>query len=615
MSTTTATESEKVTEAELITESTMATTTTPKKIINEPSNAVSEFISGLLLQYPTKLQKLANHDVILSTSIDYDKVNILSGGGSGHEPSHAGWVGSNGMLTGAILGGIFASPSVASILAAIRAVTKVNEGKGCLLIVKNYTGDRLNFGMACEIANNEGRKCKMVVVADDTALEREKGITGARGVAGTVLVHKVAGAAAQKGLDLDDVASIADDMAGRVKTLGVALNSVTIPGAATVNDRLDSETIEIGLGIHGEAGTKQSSLKTADELASIIVDTVQKFGREESDGSIVPTFKAGDDLAVMVNNLGGVSNFEMSILTNSVVSLLESEDMGKCAVSRIYVGAFMTSFDMQGASVSVVSLSDAPDAMIGYLDDETDAAAWAKADISTGGARLSSSEVPEVEAPKAGAINLASVAVTVDDFQGKVEKCVKAACMSLVESEPMLTKYDTIVGDGDCGITMMRGAQEILARIESKKIDTSHPVPFFETLADAVSASMGGTSGILLEIMFRKMSTFLNSEENTIDTKRMEEAFEEGVNAVSFYGGATSGSRTMLDALFPAVEALKKGEDCAKAATAGAQATAEMGSASAGRSNYLNEDTLTGTPDPGAVAVGLVLTAVYDGLC
>lgn len=519
------------------------------------------------------------------------------------------------MLTGAILGGIFASPSVASILAAIRAVTKVNEGKGCLLIVKNYTGDRLNFGMACEIANNEGRKCRMVVVADDAALEREKGITGARGVAGTVLVHKVAGAAAQKGLELDEVASVAEDMSGRVKTLGVALNSVTIPGASTVNDRLDSETIEIGLGIHGEAGAKQSSLKTSDELASIMVDTIQKFGREDSDGSIVPTFKAGEDLAVMVNNLGGVSNFEMSILTNSVVKLLESEEMGQCSVSRIYVGAFMTSFDMQGASVSIVSLSDAPDALTGYLDDETDAAAWAKADISTGGARLSSTEVPEVEAPKKGETSLASVTVSLDDFSGMVEKSVKAACASLVESEPMLTKYDIIVGDGDCGMTMMRGAKEILARIESKKIDTSHPVPFFETLADAVSASMGGTSGILLEIMFRKMSTFLNSADHEIDAKRMEEAFEEGVNAVSFYGGATVGSRTMLDALFPAVEALKKGEDCAKAATAGAQATAEMGSASAGRSNYLNEDTLSGTPDPGAVAVGLVLTAVYNELC
>uniref|UniRef100_A0A7S3QBP9 Dihydroxyacetone kinase n=1 Tax=Chaetoceros debilis TaxID=122233 RepID=A0A7S3QBP9_9STRA len=601
------TETETETEIEMV---------APKKIINDPSDAVSEFISGLLYQYPNTMTKLQNHNVILSTTITHDKVNILSGGGSGHEPSHAGWVGSKGMLTGAILGGIFASPSVASIVAAIRAVTQVNAGKGCLLIVKNYTGDRLNFGMACEIANSEGRKCQMVVVADDAALERTNGITGARGVAGTVLVHKIAGAAAEKGLELEEVAAAAGDMANRVKSLGVALDSVTIPGASSVNDRLDEKTIEIGLGIHGEAGIQQSTLKTADELASIIVKTILDYGRDE-DGKIVPTYKAGDDLALMVNNLGGISNFEMSILVRGVMKILEGGSE-KCSVSRVYVGAFMTSFDMKGASVSIVSLTDAPDALIGYLDDETDASAWAKADIykKSDGPRLSASEVPEVEAPKKEAADLSSVQVSIDDFESKVSKGVKAACDSLIENEPLLTKYDTIVGDGDCGITMMRGSQEIISRLQSGKLVTSHPVPFFDTLADAISASMGGTSGILLEIMFRKMSTFLNASDSAtgIDGKKMVEAFFEGVNAVSFYGGATVGSRTMLDALFPAVDAMTKGEDGAKAAVDGAQSTADMGTASAGRSNYLNEDTLSGTPDPGAVAVGLVLTALYDSL-
>lgn len=373
----------------------------PKKFINEPSEAVSEFISGLLLQYPNKLQKLANHNVILSSSITrsigsrYDKVNILSGGGSGHEPSHAGWIG-KGMLTGAILGGIFASPSVASILAAIRAVTpdpssEVDvqgkmKGKGCLLIVKNYTGDRLNFGMAAEIANSEGRNVRMVVVADDAALARSKGVTGARGVAGTVLVHKVAGAAAEQGCDLDQVVKVAQDMADNVRSLGVALSAVTIPGASVVNDRLDSDTIEIGMGIHGEAGLRQSPLKTADELASIMIKTIVDFGVEEGEGkdkSIVPAFNAGDDLCVMVNNLGGTSNFEMSILTNSVVKQLEGEEFGRCSVSRLYVGSFMTSFDMQGASISIVSLSKSGH-LCELLDDDTDAIAWQKSDVVQG---------------------------------------------------------------------------------------------------------------------------------------------------------------------------------------------------------------------------------------
>ncbi len=582
----------------------------PKKFINEPSEAVSEFISGLLLQYPNTLQKLANHDVILSTSIDYDKVNILSGGGSGHEPAHAGYIG-KGMLTGAICGGIFASPSVASILAAIRAVTPdpsaaVNRKGSCLLVVKNYTGDRLNFGMACEIANNEGRNVKMVVVADDAALAREKGVTGARGVAGTVFVHKAAGAAAESGASLDEVVAIAESMCGKVKSMGVALNAVTIPGATSTNDRLSGGQIEIGMGIHGESGVKQSPLQSADELASIMVNTIETFGIEEDGGKIVPTFNAGDDLAVMVNNLGGTSNFEMSILANSTVKVLEAK---KCTVSRLYVGAFMTSFDMQGASISIVSLNDS---LASLLDADCTASAWQKADV-TSGPRPSSTELPEVAAPPSEEKDkkYLSIKVDVEDFSVAVEKILKAACKSLIESEPMLTKYDTIVGDGDCGMTMERGAKEILARLESKDLITSHPVPFFESIAVAVSASMGGTSGVLLEIMFRKMSSFLQ-EQSIIDEVAFQAAFEQGVESVSFYGGATVGSRTMLDSLCPAVDAMRSGGDVAKAAVDGAQSTASMGAASAGRSNYLSEDALSGTPDPGAVAAGLVLTAIYE---
>ena len=610
----------------------MSAAAAPKKFLNNPTEAVSELISGLLIQYPNSIRKLSNHNVILSSAISYDKVNILSGGGSGHEPSHAGWIG-NGMLSGAILGGIFASPSVSSILAAIRAVTKVdpspNSKFGCLLIVKNYTGDRLNFGMACELANAEGRKCSMVVVADDSALERTKGVTGARGVAGTILVHKVAGAAAQNGCTLEEVVNVAQDMANRVRSLGVALDAVTIPGASTVNDRLDEKTIEIGLGIHGEAGIRQSELKSANELSEIMVQTILEYGREdviESTSQVVPTFTKGDELAIMVNNLGGTSNFEMSILTNSIVQLLESEKMGCCKVSRVYVGSFMTSFDMQGASLSIVSLSamsSSSSKLVEYLDQDTNAPSWITAEVynlASTGPRPSSLEYPEVEAPATSKAtsDYSSVVLQIDNFSNKATTSLKNACTKLVESEPLLTKYDTICGDGDCGLTMERGAKEILSQLESKEIDTSHPVPMLEGLASAVSKSMGGTSGVLLELMFRKMSTFLNSSDNVIDIKRMEAAFEVGVEAISFYGGASVGSRTMLDAMVPAVQSLKDNSgdvDCAaKAAVSGADGTASMGSASAGRSNYLSEDALSGTPDPGAVAVGLVMTSICDSM-
>lgn len=615
--------------------SSSTSTAPPKKFLNDPSEAVAEFISGLLLQYPTKLRKLANHNVILSSEIDHKKVTLLSGGGSGHEPSHAGWVG-KGMLTGAILGGIFASPSVNSILAAIRAVTTISDsnttndddaessGAGCLLIVKNYTGDRLNFGMACEMAVNEGRKVRMVIVADDTALERTKGITGARGVAGTVFVHKVAGAAAAMGMSLNQVAEIAQDVANRVGTLGVALNAVTIPGATTANQRLDSNTIEIGMGIHGEAGMRQSPLKTADELAHIMVTTILEHGRiSTSKGSggnsnddntsksvIVPSFQEGDDLIVMINNLGGTSNFEMSILANSVVKVLEGPRL-KCKVSRLYVGTFMSSFDMQGASVSIMSLSDAPHLYLDLLDATTDAVAWQTSDCYVG-ERPSSVDIPEVNAPGKDTKKV-NVDIAIPNFELKLREKVKRICMKLVESEPLLTKYDTVVGDGDCGMTFKRGAKQVLSSLEERRLPTNHPVLFFESLADEISSSMGGTSGILLEICFRKMSSHLNSNRNAIGVKEIENAFEEGVKAISFYGGANVGSRTMLDALYPAVLAMKSGNNNpATVAMEGAQSTATMSSASAGRSNYLSQDTLLGTPDPGAIAVSIALSCIYN---
>jgi len=234
-----------------------------------------------------------------------------------------------------------ASPAVAAILSAIRAVTLPASagGKGCLLIVKNYTGDRLNFGMARELAASEGYEVSMVVVADDCALARAKGITGARGVAGTVLVHKAAGGrAGEDGASLADVTAAAETVSKGVSTMGVALSAVTVPGAEVTNDRLDGPDMEIGLGIHGEAGTRQCPLMSCDDTAGEMLDAIQAYGRVGSDGeSIVPLYEKGDELLVLVNNLGGTSNFEMSLLARSVVSRLEDKD--GCVVSRVLWGA------------------------------------------------------------------------------------------------------------------------------------------------------------------------------------------------------------------------------------------------------------------------------------
>mmetsp|Transcript_16541 Transcript_16541/g.38018 ORF Transcript_16541/g.38018 Transcript_16541/m.38018 type:complete len:594 (-) Transcript_16541:656-2437(-) len=588
----------------------------PKQILNDPKKSVDEFISGLLLQYPNRLQKLQNHNVILASKppCDGNAIQLLSGGGSGHEPSHAGWIG-YGMLSGAICGGIFASPSVASILAAIRAASaSMKENNGVLLVVKNYTGDRLNFGMACEKANQEGILARMVVVADDCALERTKGITGARGVAGCVLVHKIAGAASVAGKSIYEIEDLVKEINSCMGTLGIALDSVTIPGAETVNDRLDDETIEIGLGIHGEAGMKQSPLLTADEMAKEMVDTIRKYGRMGKDRKIVPLFENGDRLCVLVNNLGGTSNFEMSILANACVKYLENEANG-CKVTRLLVGSFMTSFDMHGASVTILNLSCSSDEMVSLLDAPCDAPSWSSCDVwkaEDENVRLSDTERPEVIVDDSSKPQVRLPHVTIPTFSESAKILVLKAAKSLSEAEATLTKYDTIVGDGDCGITMKRGATKVEEQIEDGVIPMDHPVTMFSAMADAVSDSMGGTSGILLELMFRKISSTLSRSES-IGATDMSEAFQAGVDAISLYGGATVGSRTMLDALIPAAKALIKTNslvDACNKAKVGADGTADMKVASAGRSNYLSEETLKGTPDPGAVAVSIVFEAI-----
>jgi dihydroxyacetone kinase len=630
----------------------------PKKFINDPSNAVDEYIAGLLLQYPNRLRKLANHRVVLHRSFapsspshggrhpNLDRVSLLSGGGSGHEPSHAGYVGIN-MLSGAILGDIFASPPVSSILAAIRAVTlpKSCGGMGCLLIVKNYTGDRLNFGMACELArHNHDLDVSVCVVADDCAVPRTKGITGARGVAGAVLVHKASGGCAGSGMDLKDVTRVACSISRRVGSLGVALDAVTVPGANVVNDRIPPDRMEVGLGIHGEAGMRQCGLKSCDEIARLMCDAILDYGREEEDGGggaghdgglVVPAYNPRDELLLLVNNLGGMSNFEMSLLTRSIVGYLEDDGgdgRNGCRITRVLVGDYMTSFDMRGASATILPLTgwDIADEVMTYVDGYTDAPAWSMVDVWDGGGaigRPSIDEVVEVATDDANAFASSSIppAVHIENFSSIARDVIIKCAEALIDAEPELTKFDTIVGDGDCGTTMERGAREVLRRLDSGSLRIDHPACLFSDLADAVSASMGGTSGILLELFFRKAGTSLLAQStggggsSGITSTDVAVAFREGVSAVSFYGGAREGSRTMLDALVPASAAIVAGGSssggtdvpgAASSARAGADATATMELAEAGRSNYLSSDVLFGTPDPGAVAVAVVLEAM-----
>uniref|UniRef100_A0A6T8PBK9 DhaL domain-containing protein n=1 Tax=Proboscia inermis TaxID=420281 RepID=A0A6T8PBK9_9STRA len=278
----------------------------------------------------------------------------------------------------------------------------------------------------------------------------------------------------------------------------------------------------------------------------------------------------------------------------------------------------MTSFDMHGASVTILNLSCSSDELVSLLDAPCDAPAWSACDIwkadgeNMTSIRPSSKERPEVAVDRDAKPAIAIPPLNLPSFVQSSKALVLRAVKSLGEAEAELTKYDTIVGDGDCGITMKRGATEIEDRINNGRIPTDHPVTMFSSMADAISDSMGGTSGILLELMFRKMSSTL-SRCDSIGVAEMSQAVQAGVDAISLYGGATVGARTMLDALVPAAKSLVETNslsDASSLAKIGADGTADMKVASAGRSNYLSEETLKGTPDPGAMAVSIVFKAL-----
>lgn len=325
-----------------------------KKIINDPERVVSEMLAGIEIS-DSSLRYIPGFEVIARREPNKEKVAIISGGGSGHEPAHAGYVG-RGMLDAAVAGNVFASPSPDRILEAIH---QVGGDKGILMVIKNYSGDIMNFSMAAELAEMEGYKVMSVVTRDDVAVPESTYSTGRRGIAGTVFVHKIAGAAAEAGRSLEEVRDVAQKVIDNTRSMGMAMSPCILPGVGKPGFVLADDEIEVGMGIHGEPGVERTSVKTSKELAEILC------------GHILADMDfSGSDCAVMVNGLGGTPLMELYILTNDVNALLREKGINPV---RWYVGNYMTSLEMSGCSVSLLRLDDE---MKAYLDAPAHTAAW-----------------------------------------------------------------------------------------------------------------------------------------------------------------------------------------------------------------------------------------------
>ena len=528
------------------------------QFVNAKENIVTEAVDGLVAASGGKLARLDGYPhirVVLRTDWDKSKVALLSGGGSGHEPAHAGFVG-EGMLTAAVCGDVFASPSVDAVLAGILAVT---GPAGCLMIVKNYTGDRLNFGLAAERARQFGLDVEMVIVNDDVALPN---LPQARGVAGTLFVHKIAGALAENGADLRTVAAAARQVIAKTRSIGMSLSTCTIPGSPR-EDRIPPGMAELGLGIHGEAGVEQ----------------VEFGGARAAVGAMIERLAAGLGDAphtALINNLGGTSVLEMSIILNEI----RQSAIGSRIGHVIGPAALMTSLDMHGFSISVYP-ADA--AEVALLAQPTPLPAW------PGISRLGQVTVQALPDGLTPVVPMPSAHRQTQDF---LTRC----CEILIAAESDLNALDAKSGDGDTGSTLAGAARALIGAMN--RLPLADHTQLYRAIGLELSQTMGGSSGVLLAIFFAATGDAAASG------LPMREALKAGLRRMQEIGGANVGDRTMVDALAPALEALADGPSAAaKAAREGADRTAAMTRAKAGRAAYINARQLAGQVDPGAEAV------------
>ena len=531
------------------------------QFINSKEALVTEAIDGVLRVADGRLARLDGFPhikVVVRTDWDKSKVALVSGGGSGHEPAHVGYVG-KGMLTAAVCGDVFASPSVDAVLTAILAVS---GPAGCLLIVKNYTGDRLNFGLAAERARAYGIKVAMVIVDDDIALPD---LPQARGVAGTLFVHKIAGALAEAGADLETVSTTARQVVADVASIGMSLDTCTVPGSPK-EARIAVGKAELGLGIHGESGVELVDFQGAAAAMALVLERLKPHAGE------------GPKVALL-NNLGGATPLEMAVLAEE----LAKSDVIDGVQYMVGPAPMMTSLDMRGFSVSLLPVAEAD---LTLLRSEVPMLAWPGCIAIT---------APEVRPIPDGVTPIKPIPSDDPAMAAFIEKC----CDMFIAAEAKLNTLDAQSGDGDTGSTLAGAAHALKAAIP--QLPLADPTQLYRAIGLELSQIMGGSSGVLLAIFFAAVGDAASSGHPNVD------ALKAGLARVREVGGAAPGDRTMIDALAPALDALPNGlTAAATAARKGADATAKILRAKAGRASYISEGRLSGHNDPGAEAVAIL---------
>ncbi|KIV99896.1 dihydroxyacetone kinase [Verruconis gallopava] len=524
-------------------------------------------------------------------------VALISGGGAGHEPAHAAFVG-EGMLTAAVSGNIFASPAVSQILSAIRRVT---GPAGAILIIKNYTGDIFHFHQAAERARAAyGLRVEVVVVGDDVAVGRKKsGKVGRRGLAGTVLVHKILGAmAAKSGATIDELLAMAKKITSGLATIGASLDHVHLPGHP-VNEmhHLKHNEIEVGMGIHNEPGV--SRWNPQPSLSAILDRMISNLTDNEDEDRAYVNFASAESIILLVNNLGALSQIELGSITTHTVRKLESRGF---RLSRVLSGTFMSSLNGPGFSITLLS---ATNAMLPFLDSPTNAIGWPLALTENGSYLRTNGRIIDSETSPCNDVQKVMAEAGIQVVPQTFSSIVGMVCQSAIDFEPEITHADTIVGDGDCGMTLKRGCKAIQQHFRDNS--SSSLTHNLLEIAHLVDSNMDGTSGAIYSLFFNGLASSVQdlskAKFETLNLEFWASAAENALVTVQKATPARLGDRTIMDALEPFVNTLKEGVECAYlAAKKGMESTKGIPPAF-GRSVYVNEAGWYQVPDPGAMSV------------
>ncbi|PVU88780.1 hypothetical protein BB561_005699 [Smittium simulii] len=565
-----------------------------KHFVNDPSDLVVDSIEGFV-QTNNHLKFDKQEKVVYVKDIDIIKekqVTLFCGGGSGHEPAHVGFVGP-AFLTAAVSGHVFASPSSSQVLSCLRRV--YSQKHGTIVIVKNYTGDILNFGRAIESFKSE---------------QSEKIDVGRRGLSGTILVNKIACAAAATGASFEAVEKIAQFAAENVFTVGCALDPASVPGSGLPR-LLDTKQIEFGMGIHNEPGFKTTELSSAHNMVKSIVDHIlssKLFTASTNKNS-------SSDVVVLINNLGALSNLELGLVSNEVINQVKANNI---SITRAFQGTFMTGLAMPGVSVSILVLPSSQQdqsEVLNYIDTLALAPGWSNQIHTTDASTKSDQEVLSKNSE-----SLVSVTATKNiELKDTWVNVVNSIYTSVKDKEPEVTLLDSIMGDGDCGHVLLSGAKSVFEAINNGQVPTDNTAEAIASISRILESSMGGTSGIIYCLFFDGVSQYLTLNSNdsliTPSTLLWSGALKNGLETIQRYSTAKLGDRTLIDSLAPFISEFSNSngnlQSSLDAARKGAEKTKDM-IPLRGRAVYTGKGS--GNLDAGAVGVCVPLAESADEL-